>query len=222
MTGKERNDAIRDFALADRPDPALAIARYRRHAAGYDATARRSMPARLRTIDRLALRPGDVVLDVGCGTGLSFAPILERIGPSGRIVGVELSPEMIALARERCAQQGWRNVLLLESTVEHAPLAERLDAVLFHCAHDVLRSTPALERIFAAARPGARVAAAGMKLCPWWASPLNPLVRHRARPYMTTFEGLERPWSLLERYLSGFEWESRNFGSGWIGWGRRA
>jgi hypothetical protein len=39
---------------------------------------------------------------------------------------------------------------------------------------------------------------------------------------MTTFEGLERPWSLLEGYLSSFEWVSRNLGSGWIGWGRRA
>jgi len=210
------------FSIADRPDPALAIARYRALAAGYDATARRSMPARLRTIERLALQPGDAVLDVGCGTGLSFAPILARIGPGGRLVGVELSPEMAALARERCEREGWRNVALLESTVEEAPLGGRFDKVLFHCAHDVLRSPRALERIFAATSPGARVAAAGMKLGPWWAAPLNPLVRRRARPYMTTFEGLARPWSLLEGYLSGFEWESRNFGSGWIGWGRRA
>src|SRR5690606_33295283 len=132
--------AHRAFAVADRPDPALAIARYREHAAGYDASARRSMPARLRTIERLALRPGDVVLDVGCGTGLSFAPILARIGPSGRLIAVELSPEMIALARERCEKEGWRNVCLQEATVEEAPLGEQLDAVLFHCAHDVLRS----------------------------------------------------------------------------------
>lgn len=222
MTHKDPNGQNRAFAVAGRPDPALAIARYREHAAGYDASARRSMPARLRTIERLSLGAGDVVLDVGCGTGLSFAPILERIGPSGKLLGVELSPEMIGLARERCDREGWRNVILLESTIEDAPLGETFDAVLFHCAHDVLRSLRALERIFAMTRPGARVAAAGMKLGPWWAAPLNPLVRQRARPYMTTFEGLERPWSLLERYLSGFEWESRNLGSGWIGWGRRA
>ncbi|ODT37038.1 MAG: hypothetical protein ABS55_04400 [Lautropia sp. SCN 70-15] len=222
MPTKNPNDPNPAFSIAERPDPALAIARYRAHAAGYDASARRSMPARLRTIERLALQAGNVVLDVGCGTGLSFAPILERIGPGGRLVGVEVSPEMIALASERCEREGWRNVDLLLSTVEQAPFGESFDAVLFHCAHDVLRSRPALDRIFAATRPGARVAAAGMKLGPWWSAPLNPLVRRRARPYMTTFEGLERPWSLLEGYLSSFEWVSRNLGSGWIGWGRRA
>jgi len=208
------------LVISKRPDPELAIARYRRHAAGYDASARRSMPIRLRTIDRLGLRPGDTVLDVACGTGLSFAPLLERIGPEGRLIGIEVSPEMIALARERCEQQDWRNVTLIESAIEDASIDGPLDAVLFHFTHDVLRSAASLARIFAATRAGARVAVAGMKLGPWWAAPLNPLVRRRARPYMTTFDGLDRPWSLLERHLLDFEWESRNFGSGYIGWGR--
>jgi len=220
MAEKPVEGELPDLAVSDRPDPALALARYRAHATGYDATARRSMPARLRTIAKLSLRPGDSVLDVGCGTGLSFAALLEGVGPAGRVVGVELSPEMLALARERCEQAGWGNVTLIESAIETAPLEGPFDAVLFHCAHDVLRSPEALDRIFAATRTGTRVAAAGMKLGPWWAAPLNPLVRRRARPYMTTFEGLERPWSLLERRLSRFEWRSRNFGSGWIGWGR--
>lgn len=214
----DRNDSA--HVISTRPDPELAIARYRRHAAGYDASARRSMPIRLRTIDRLGLRPGDTVLDVACGTGLSFAPLLERIGPEGRLIGIEVSPDMIALARERCEQQDWRNVTLLESAIEDASIDGPLDAVLFHFTHDVLRSAAALARIFSATRTGARVAAAGMKLGPWWAAPLNPLVRRRARPYMTTFDGLDRPWSLLERHLVGFDRESRNFGSGYIGWGR--
>ena len=207
-------------AVAERPDPALAIARYRQHAAGYDASARRSMPARLKTIGRLRLEPGDVVLDVGCGTGLSFEPLVSAIGPRGRVVGVELSPEMLVQARQRCERKGWRRVTLIEGAIETAPLAGPFDAILFHCAHDVLRSPLALARIFAQAAPGARVAAAGMKLGPWWAAPLNPLVRRRAAPYMTTFDGLAEPWSLLVDYLEDFHWTSRNFGSGWIGWGR--
>jgi demethylmenaquinone methyltransferase/2-methoxy-6-polyprenyl-1,4-benzoquinol methylase len=205
--------------VADRPDASLALERYRRHADAYDETARRSMPARMKTIEKLALTPGDAVLDVGCGTGLSFVPLIDRIGPGGRLVGVELSPEMIARARLRCEHAGWGNVSLIESAIEAAPLAGPFDAVLFHCAHDVLRSPAALERIFASLAPGARVAAAGMKLGPWWAAPLNPLVRRRARPYMTTFEGLAEPWSLLVGYLDDFRWQSRNLGSGWIGWG---
>jgi demethylmenaquinone methyltransferase/2-methoxy-6-polyprenyl-1,4-benzoquinol methylase len=201
------------------PDPQLAIARYRAHAPGYDASAARTMALRRRTVARLALQPGQTVLDVACGTGLSFPLLQAGVGETGRIVGVELSPDMIALARERCAREGWRNVTLIESAMETVEIPGPVDAILFNFTHDVLRSAAALERIFAAARPGARVAVAGMKLAPWWMAPANLLVRAQARPYMTTFEGLARPWDLLEGHLAGFERESVLFGTGYIGWG---
>jgi demethylmenaquinone methyltransferase/2-methoxy-6-polyprenyl-1,4-benzoquinol methylase len=201
------------------PDPQLAIARYRAHAPGYDASAARTMALRRRTVARLALHPGQTVLDVACGTGLSFPLLQAGVGEAGRVVGVELSPDMLALARERCAREGWRNVTLIESAMETVEIPGPVDAILFNFTHDVLRSARALERIFAAARPGARVAVAGMKLAPWWMAPANLLVRAQARPYMTTFEGLARPWDLLERHLAGFERESVLFGTGYIGWG---
>ncbi|MBP7650986.1 MAG: methyltransferase domain-containing protein [Phenylobacterium sp.] len=201
------------------PDPKLAIARYRVHAPGYDASAQRTLGLRRRTLAKLALQPGETVLDVACGTGLSFPLLQEGVGATGRIVGVELSPDMLALARERCAREGWRNVDLRESAMETAEIPGPVDAVLFNFTHDVLRSPRALARIFAATRPGARVAVAGMKLAPWWLAPLNLVVLAQARPYMTTFEGLGRPWSLLEPYLKGFALESVLFGTGYIGWG---
>jgi len=201
------------------PDPQLAIARYRAHAPGYDASAVRTMPLRRRTVAKLELRPGETVLDVACGTGLSFPLLREGVGETGRVVGVELSPDMLALARERCVREGWRNVTLIESAMETADLQGPVDAILFNFTHDVLRSPAALERILAAARPGTRVAVAGMKLAPWWLAPLNAVVRAQARPYMTTFEGLARPWDLLEAYLEGFERETVLFGTGYIGWG---
>jgi len=103
--------------------------------------------------------------------------------------------------------------------MESADIPGPVDAILFNFTHDVLRSPAALARIFAAARPGTRVAVAGMKLAPWWLAPLNAVVRAQARPYMTTFEGLARPWDLLEHHLAGFERESVLFGTGYIGWG---
>jgi demethylmenaquinone methyltransferase/2-methoxy-6-polyprenyl-1,4-benzoquinol methylase len=165
------------------------------------------------------LLPGQTVLDVACGTGLSFPLLQEGVGESGKIVGVELSPDMLARARERCAREGWLNVRLLESPMETAQIPGPVDAILFNFTHDVLRSPAALARIFAAARPGTRVAVAGMKLAPWWLAPLNLVVLAQARPYMTTFEGLGRPWSLLEKYLDAFERESVLLGTGYIGWG---
>jgi demethylmenaquinone methyltransferase/2-methoxy-6-polyprenyl-1,4-benzoquinol methylase len=126
------------------------------------------MGLRRRTVARLALQPDQTVLDVACGTGLSFPLLHQGVGETGRIIGVELSPDMLAIARERCVREGWRNVTLIESAMESADIPGPVDAILFNFTHDVLRSPAALARIFAAARPGTRVAVAGMKLAPWW------------------------------------------------------
>jgi demethylmenaquinone methyltransferase/2-methoxy-6-polyprenyl-1,4-benzoquinol methylase len=204
----------------DAPNAAEAISRYRRHANGYDASARRTMWIREGAIAKLGLRPGERVLDVACGTGLSLHALRHAVGPEGEVVGVDLSPEMMSLARQRVAEAGWNNVRLLESALESAELVGLFDAVLFHFTHDVMRSPPALERIFAAMRPGARTAFAGMKYAPWWMAPVNLVVRAKARPYMTTFDGLAAPWDLALPYLSEFDWSPVLFGTGYIGWGR--
>src|SRR5512134_79896 len=201
------------------PRPDIAIARYRSHAAGYDAAAARTMGLRRRAIGLLKLRPGDTVLDVACGTGLSFSLILEAIGPGGRLVAVELSPDMMALARERVAHAGWDNVTLIEAPMEKAAVPFPVDAVLFNYTHDVLRSPLALLRIFRDAKPGARVAAAGMKLFPWWLAPLNLYALAKARPYMTTFEGLACPWDLLAKYVPGLAVAPTQLGMGYIAHG---
>jgi len=198
---------------------AVAIERYRKRAAGYDASAARTEPLRRRTIAKLGLQPGDAVLDVGCGTGLSFALIGAAIGPTGRLIGIEQSPEMMAVARERVAAGGWRNATLIEAPVERAAIQGPVTAVLLNFVHDVLQSPPALERIFAAAAPGARVACQGMKLFPWWAAPANLFVLAKARPYMTTFANLSRPWVTLERYVPRLERETTMLGMGYIAWG---
>ncbi len=204
----------------DGPDPQLAIERYRAHAPGYDATARRTMPLRRRTIGRLHLQSGDAVLDVACGTGLSLPLLSEQVGARGRVIGVELSPEMFEQAQARCRQTKLGNVTLINAAMEEASIERSLDAILFNYTHDVLRSPAALARIFSAAKPGARVAVAGMKLPPWYLAPLNPIVRARARPYMTTFDGLNRPWSLLDAFVESFEWHHTIFTTNYIGWGR--
>jgi demethylmenaquinone methyltransferase/2-methoxy-6-polyprenyl-1,4-benzoquinol methylase len=205
---------------SDAPNTAEAVRLYRDHADGYDASARRTMWIRERTIAKLDLRRGDRVLDVACGTGLSFSLLREAVGPEGEVVGIEVSPEMINLARQRVTEAGWQNVTLLESSIESADIPEPLDAVLFQFTHDVMRSPAALKRIFAAAGPNARIAFAGMKYAPWWMAFVNVIVRAQARPYMTTFEGLDKPWDLALPYLRGFERRSVLFGTGYIGWGR--
>ena len=96
--------------------------------------------------------PGEVILDVGCGTGLNFAAIEEGIGPQGRLIGIEPCPEMLALARERVEDSGWRNVTLVAAAAEDAAVPATADGALFCGVHDVMRS-PAGARERARLRP---------------------------------------------------------------------
>ena len=207
------------------PDPERALARYREHAQGYDASAARTLPLRYRAIWNLDLRPGDAVLDVACGTGLSFPILQDAIGPDGRLVGVELSPEMAALAQARIERARWRNATLIVGRMEDADLAPPrgpFDAVAFNFTHDVLQSDAALANIFAAVRPGARVAVAGSKLLPWYLAPFNVYVRWNNAPYMTTFAGLRRPWQRLLRYVPDLAVEPAMLGACYVAKGRVA
>jgi SAM-dependent methyltransferase len=189
----------------DQPDRARSLEQYRRAVRGYDEHMRFGRRLRRKLIDRLALRPGQTVLDVGCGTGLSFPLIQQLIGPEGRLIGVELSPDMLACARDRVADHGWENVTLIEAPAEEAVIPEDFDAVLFFFTHDVIRSREALDNVFSRARPGARVGSAGGKWAPRWALPVNAVVRWQARDYVTTFEGFEHPWSRLALFAPDLE-----------------
>ena len=160
------------------------------------------------------------MLDVGSGTGLSI-PLLEAgVGPQGRIIGVESSPSMMTLARERVRAAGWSNVELIEADMERAALPDGIDAILFHYVHDVLQSEAALAHLFRHARADARVAVAGVKYHPWWLAPLNVFVWLTMQRYSGNPVNLARPWRLLERYVPALARESTLLGRGYIGWGR--
>ena len=192
---------------ADLPSTAsrhsAALAQYRRRAPVYDLELKLFEPARRAAVERLALRSGDAVFDVGCGTGLSLPLLRQAVGARGHIVGIEQSPEMMALARQRVQQHGWRNVTLIEAPVADATLARRANAALFHFTHDILRDPHALDNIAAHLRPGARVVACGLQWARPWAWPVNLFVFGAALRSVSSLAGLGQPWSLLAGHLSG-------------------
>jgi demethylmenaquinone methyltransferase/2-methoxy-6-polyprenyl-1,4-benzoquinol methylase len=182
------------------------------------AVASWSGPLAARLVALAAPREGERVLDVACGTGLSFALLAAGVGAGGEVVGVEPSPEMMAQARARAARLP--QVRLVEASMEAAVLEGQFDALLFHYTHDVLQSPPALANIFAHAKPGARVALAGVKHPPAWLFPLRLLRLWNARPYLTTFRGLDRPWAPLERYVEGIDVQPVLLGTNYLARGR--
>jgi ubiquinone/menaquinone biosynthesis C-methylase UbiE len=170
-------------------------------------------------VERLELQPGDVVIDVACGTGVNFPLIEQRIGAAGRLIGIDLSPDMLAQARRRVSNAGWANVTLIEARIEEFQLDEPADAALFSFTHDVLQSPPAVANVAANLKPGARVACMGSKLAPRWNLPVNLVVRGVARRYATTLANLDRPWSELERYAE-LRHETLVLGGAYVAWGR--
>lgn len=210
-----------DCAWGD-PDRALALAQYEAAAPGYDRHMRGLARVQRAGIARLDVPVGGVVVDVACGTGLTFEGLLAKVGPGGRVVGIELSPDMLARARARVERRGWENVTLVEGAAEDARLGAVADAALFSFAHDVLQSPAAVANVVSLLRPGASVAACGGKLAGRWQPLTNAVVRRMARPYMTTLRGLDRPWRELERHTDGMQSRALALGGAYVAWGRTA
>lgn len=76
----------------------------------YPLVERGTVRFRRRAVERLDLERGDTVLDVGCGPGVNFGLLRAAVGREGRVVGVDLSAGMVARARRRARDRGWRNV----------------------------------------------------------------------------------------------------------------
>ncbi len=180
---------------------AAALEQYRRRAGRYDFEVAAFEPIRAQAIAALRLQPGATVLDVGCGTGLSFPLLRERIGPHGRIVGIEQSPEMMRQARTRIAQQHLQHVQLVCEPAATAVIPVHADAALFHLVHDILRDDEALANVFAHLKPGAHVVASGLRWAPPWLWPANAFVMAAALYSTSSLEGLDHAWDKLAARL---------------------
>jgi arsenite methyltransferase len=106
------------------------------------------------------LNPGETVLDLGSGGGIDVLLSAQRVGPSGKVYGLDMTDEMLALANENKAKAGVENVEFLKGEIEHIPLPDNsVDVIISNCVINLSADKArVLREAFRVLRPGGRFA----------------------------------------------------------------
>jgi demethylmenaquinone methyltransferase/2-methoxy-6-polyprenyl-1,4-benzoquinol methylase len=209
------------------------VATYRRSARRYDLTSRLNLALgpqrahRRSAVRALGLRPGDTVVELGCGTGLNFPLIQRNIGPGGHIIGVDLTDAMLAQAQHRIDANGWSNVSLVQADAGEFEFPAGIDAVLATYAHALLPDCgQVIARGAEALSPEGRWVVLDVKVpdaTPRWLTRLAIATVGR----FTSLEEwvVRRPWeeirAAMQDTLVDFSWAELFFGSAYLAAGSR-
>jgi ubiquinone/menaquinone biosynthesis C-methylase UbiE len=204
---------------------------YSKRAARYDLSANlyyligvRVNAYRRKAVGELNLQRGDTVLELGCGTGLNFPFLQEAVGAEGKIIGVDLTPAMLAQARARVRAHGWRNVQLIQANASQLAFPEEVDGIFSSFALSIMPDDREIIREGAEALTnGGRLAILDLKLADGWMSFLNPIGLLITKPFAGTYEaGRRRPWEEMRKHLSNVQLKEYYFGFVYIASGTRA
>ena len=166
---------------------------------------------RLLAIKKLSLQHGNSVIELGCGTGLNFPFLMEQIGLEGRLIGVDLTPGMLDIARVRVERSGWKNVELIQSDVASYDFSDGVNGVL---ATGLFGYISEYDRVIKAASqslvPGGHLSILDGKQPENLPSWLFKIVLKLGGPFGYTPEYFNvRPWESVERYFKDSSFETR-------------
>lgn len=154
---------------------------------------------RRKALKIAGLQPGDTVLDICCGSGLSFAAIQDIIGRKGKIIAIDANEHMLQLAKRRANKHGWQNIQFMKADIARIEVNETVDFALFAlCWYDPQVCTEWVKHISTVVKPTGKLCFIDYKL------PENGL-RHIVKPLI----GLLVKW-LGEAYgLEELKWDPR-------------
>jgi len=146
-----------------------------------------------------SLREGEVVLDLGSGAGFDCFLAARRVGEKGKVIGVDMTPEMLEKARENAGKSGYKNVEFRLGEIENLPVADRcVDTIISNC---VINLSPDKERVFHEAfrvlKPGGRLMVSDIVLL----EELPAAVQKSVAAYISCLAGASRK----EKYLDAIK-----------------
>lgn len=182
---------------------------YGRWAGVYDALSHRTpgiRTLRARAVDTLDLRPGDTVVDIGCGSGANVPHLRRAVGPSGTIIGVDFTGPILERARRNHARTDEPHISFVRGDVTDLPLREPVDAIYGSFLAGMLpHPVTAVDHWTDHLRPGGRIAlldaALGDARVAW---PLNQAVKAMvfASSPRKSAEWNTAPWATVTRRVN--------------------
>jgi SAM-dependent methyltransferase len=145
------------------------------------------------------LRPGEIVVDLGSGGGLDVFLAARKVGPTGKAIGIDMTPEMLGRARANAKRQGLENVEFHETTIDKLPLPDAsVDCVISNCVINLAPDKQAvLREIARVLKPGGRVAVSDIAL----KKPLPPEIGNDLLAYVGCIAGAIP----IEEYVAGLK-----------------
>jgi len=196
--------------------------RYNISANTYYLIGLREFAYRKMAVQALNLNPGDTVVEIGCGTGLNFDLLRQRVGPQGHIIGVDLTAAMLAKANERIRQRHWTNVSLIQSDATAFEFSRQVDGVISTFALTLVPEYDQVIKHAASALPtGKRMVVLDFKMPEKWPRWLIHFFVMLTRPFGVTLDLGERHlWESIGRHLIPVAFKELYFGEIYISVGK--
>ncbi len=183
---------------------------YRLRAAWYDLTANlyyligfREARFRKAAVEALGLKPGDTIVELGCGTGLNFSYLRATVGEKGRVIGVDLTDAMLEQAEQRIARKGWQNVTLVQCDAAVYEFPPTVQGVLSAFALTLVPEYEAvIARAAAALVPDGRLVVLDFRKPDNWPSWLVRFGVLITKPFGVSLDLTARkPWEAMKKFF---------------------